>query len=128
MSIPITRLIRFPPVLGQGSGGLHDNYGSALAAQPGGSQGRPATNTSSQLIVRIGLPTLHAPSAPQPGWSHHTRRSTDHRRAWDTASIMPVTNALLLTLLIPLSAILLPLCCSTKAMGGDGSLHGRVID
>jgi hypothetical protein len=26
-------------VVGQGSGGLHDNYGSALAAQPGGSQG-----------------------------------------------------------------------------------------
>src|ERR671918_2801146 len=94
MSIPITRLIRFPPVLGQGSGGLHDNYGSALAAQSGGSQGRPATNTSSQLIVRIGLPTLHAPSAPQPGWSHHTRRSSDHRRVWDTASIMPVTNLL----------------------------------
>ena len=45
-------------------------------------------------MVRIGLPTLHAPSAPQPGWSHHKRRSPDHRRAWDTASIMPVTNAI----------------------------------
>jgi hypothetical protein len=41
-------------------------------AQPGGSQGRPATNASSQLIQCIGLPTLRAPSAPQPGWSHHT--------------------------------------------------------
>jgi hypothetical protein len=39
-----------PPCLGQGSGGPHDNYGSALAAQPGGSQGRPATNASSRLI------------------------------------------------------------------------------
>ena len=77
-----------------GEVGLHDNYGSALAAQPGGSQGRPANNTSSQLIVRIGLPTLHAPSAPQPGWSHHTRRSSDHRQAWGTARIMPVTNPL----------------------------------
>jgi hypothetical protein len=33
------------------------------------------TNASSQLTERVGLPTLHAPSAPQPGWSHHTRRS-----------------------------------------------------
>ena len=70
-----------PSVHGHGSGGRHDNYGSALAAQPGGSQGRPATNTSSQLIVCIGLPTLHAPSAPHPGWSHHTRGSADPRRA-----------------------------------------------
>ncbi|SOZ16329.1 hypothetical protein CBM2609_P190027 [Cupriavidus taiwanensis] len=31
--------------------GQHDNYGFALAAQPGGSQGRPTTNTSSQLNV-----------------------------------------------------------------------------
>src|ERR687892_701365 len=92
MSMPITRLIRSPPCLGQGSGGPHDNYGSALAAQPGGSQGRPATNASSQLIERIGLPTLHAPSAPQPGRSHHTRRSPDPRRAWGTTGIMPVTN------------------------------------
>ena len=35
-----------------GSGGLHDNYGFALAAQPGESQRRPTTNTSSQLNVR----------------------------------------------------------------------------
>jgi transposase-like protein len=45
-------------------------------------------------MLRIGLPTLHAPSAPQPGWSHHTPRSTDHRRVGGTASIMPVTNAI----------------------------------
>jgi hypothetical protein len=33
-----------------GSGGRHDNYGFALTAQPGESQRRPATNTSSQLM------------------------------------------------------------------------------
>jgi hypothetical protein len=44
-------------LLGKNAGGLHDNYGSALTEQPSGSQGRPATNTSSRLIVRIGLPT-----------------------------------------------------------------------
>jgi hypothetical protein len=37
--------------------GQHDNHGSALTAQPGRSHGRPVTNTSSQLIVQIGLPT-----------------------------------------------------------------------
>jgi transposase-like protein len=31
--------------------GQHDNYGFALTAQPGGSQGRPTTNTSSRLTV-----------------------------------------------------------------------------
>jgi hypothetical protein len=35
---------------GGGSSGRHDTYGFALSAQPGGSQRRPATNTSSQLI------------------------------------------------------------------------------
>jgi hypothetical protein len=35
-----------------GSSGRHDNHGSALTAQPGRSQGRPATNTSSRLIVQ----------------------------------------------------------------------------
>src|ERR687892_2438397 len=67
MSMPITRLIRSPPYLGQGSGGLHDNYGSALAAQPGGLKERPAANESSQLIEHVGLRALNAPSAPQPG-------------------------------------------------------------
>jgi hypothetical protein len=37
--------------------GPHDNHGSALTAQSGRSHGRPATNTGSQLIVQIGLPT-----------------------------------------------------------------------
>jgi hypothetical protein len=38
-----------PLLCGGGSSGQHDNYGSALAAQPGRSQGRPATNASSRL-------------------------------------------------------------------------------
>src|SRR3954462_15413750 len=80
MSIPITRLMRLPSVRGRGSGGRHDNYGSALAARPGGSQGRPATNSSSRPVEWIGLPTLRAPGAPQPGWSHHTRGSRDPHR------------------------------------------------
>ena len=78
-----------------GSGGQHDNYGSALTAQPGGSQGRPATNTSSRLIVQIGLPTLRAPDAPRPGWSHHTpgpvRPQPDDG---GIETIIPVTNAI----------------------------------
>src|SRR6266511_1174303 len=63
-----------------GSGGRHDNYGSALAAQPGESQRRPATNTSSQLIVRIGLPAPSCSRCPCPGWSHHTPRSENRSR------------------------------------------------
>src|SRR5215469_18319805 len=49
-----------------GSSGQHDNYGSALLAQPGRSQGRPATNASSRLIEFIGLPTgvLPVPLVP----------------------------------------------------------------
>ena len=46
----MTRLIRASCRLRGGSGGQHDTYGSALSAQPGESQRRPATNTSSQLI------------------------------------------------------------------------------
>jgi hypothetical protein len=47
--------------------GQHDNYGFALTAQPGGSQGRPTTNTSSRLIVyeRPAHPKC-SPGAPVP--------------------------------------------------------------
>ena len=38
------------PSLFRSRRGQHDAYGSALAAQPGWSQGRPTTNASSQLI------------------------------------------------------------------------------
>jgi hypothetical protein len=31
--------------------GQHDTYGSALAAHPGWSQGRPITNASSQVMM-----------------------------------------------------------------------------
>src|ERR1019366_3273980 len=67
MSMPITRCISCSSLLWfDGSSGPHDNYGSALTAQPGRSQGRPATNTSSRLIVQIGLPTdvLPVPLVP----------------------------------------------------------------
>src|SRR5215208_1848885 len=59
-----------------------------------GRKRRPATNTSSQLIECIGLPTLCAPSAPQPGWSHHTRGSEISAGYGSARSIMPVTNPL----------------------------------
>lgn len=49
-----------------GAGGLHDNYGSALAAQPGKSKGRPDNNSSSQLIRYFGLPAMRAPNTPIP--------------------------------------------------------------
>jgi hypothetical protein len=47
-----------------GSYGRHDNYGFALSAQPGESQRRPATNSSSRLC--IALPALRAPGASVP--------------------------------------------------------------
>jgi hypothetical protein len=64
--MPITRCISCSSPWFDGSSGPHDNYGSALTAQPGRSQGRPATNTSSRLIVQIGLPTdvLPVPLVP----------------------------------------------------------------
>src|SRR5512132_2124581 len=76
-----------------GSGGRHDNYGFALAAQPGGSQRRPATNTSSRLIVRIGLPAPSCSRCLCPGWSHHTPRSRRPRPNLGTEIFIPVTNA-----------------------------------
>ena len=76
-----------------GTGGQHDNYGSALTAQPGESQGRSVTNPNSRLMVHIGLPTLRAPDAPRPGWSHHTpgpvRPQPDDG---GIKTIIPVTN------------------------------------
>jgi hypothetical protein len=46
--------------------GPHDTYGSALAAHPGQSKGRPDNNTSSQLTDTFGLPTFRAPDTPIP--------------------------------------------------------------
>lgn len=93
MSIAITRRIytscQNPS---DGSGGRHDNYGFALTAQPGESQRRPATNTSSQLIVWIGLPAPSCSRCLCPGWSHHTPRSRRPQPDFGTNGLIPVTN------------------------------------
>ena len=50
------------------SGGQHDNYGSALSAHPGKSQGRPDIDL--ELAVHFSAtacPHLRAPGAPRPG-------------------------------------------------------------
>src|SRR4051794_20662760 len=46
--------------------GNNDNYGSARAAHPGRSQGRPTTNTGSRPLSKTGLPTPSTPNAPVP--------------------------------------------------------------
>ena len=74
--------------------GRHDNYGSALTAQPGESQRRPATNASSQLIKCIGLPAPSCSRRLCPGWSHHTLQLDPPQRDFDTAILIPVTNTL----------------------------------
>jgi hypothetical protein len=77
-----------------GSGGRHDTYGSALTAQPGESQRRPATNASSQLIEYIGLPTLRAPGASVPDGRTICRDRFDPSRTSAPAILIPVTNPL----------------------------------
>jgi hypothetical protein len=42
----------------------NDIDGSALAAQPGKSQGRPLKRPGSKPIVQTGLPSLRSPKAP----------------------------------------------------------------
>src|SRR3954464_12273427 len=50
-------------------------------------------NASSRLIEYIGLPTLRAPGAPRPGWSHHTPGSKPSQPdETGTAVYIPVTN------------------------------------
>ena len=76
----------------EGSSGSHDNYGFALAAQPGESKGRPDNNTSSQLKVDRGLPAIHAPSTPIPvtqGYPLGVPDSVDS----DAGNSMPDNNA-----------------------------------
>ena len=75
-----------------GSSGPHDNYGSALTAQPGGSQGRPATNTSSRLNVRIGLPTDVFPVPPSRMVTPYARTKAIQARRAGTVILIPVTN------------------------------------
>jgi hypothetical protein len=72
--------------------GRHDNYGSALAAQPGRSQGRSLTNSGSQPIVRSTCP----PSvlrAPLSRLLPRLRRRT-YRRRRDPAHVILVTNVI----------------------------------
>jgi hypothetical protein len=77
----------------------NDTYGSALAAQPGESQGRPCTNSGSQPIERSpACPTCVAPGCPCPGRSHRTPQLTgDHQqpirgRRRHPRPFIPVTN------------------------------------
>jgi hypothetical protein len=57
------------------AGGPNDRDGSALAAHPGESQGRPSTNSDSRSIEheRPARPAF-APGCPRPGRSHRTSR------------------------------------------------------
>jgi hypothetical protein len=71
---------RLPVVAHEGSGGRHDTYGSALTAQPGESQRRPATNASSQLMQCVGLPAPSCSRRLCPGWSHIRRNQSDRSR------------------------------------------------
>src|SRR5581483_9407631 len=48
----------------QGAGGLHGNYGSALAAHPGEPQGRPDKASGSQPIVQRRPTRTHVLPAP----------------------------------------------------------------
>ena len=72
--------------------GRHDTYGSALTAQPGESQRRPATNASSQLIEYIGLPALRAPGASVPDGRTIRRHHQDRSRTSAPPILIPVTN------------------------------------
>jgi hypothetical protein len=58
----------------------NDTYGSALAAHPGKSQGRPTTNTGSKPIEqeRPARPAF-APECPRPGRSHRTHQPGHHQ-------------------------------------------------
>jgi len=75
-----------------GSSGSHDNYGFALAAQPGESKGRPDNNASSQLIVNCGLPAIHAPDTPILA-SQRLRRRTCCEPNDGAENSMPDNNA-----------------------------------
>ena len=77
-----------------GAAGRHDTYGSARSAQPAESQRRPATNSSSKLIVWNGLPAPSCSRCLCPGCSQHTPRSRDQGRNLGTDDLIPVTNPL----------------------------------
>lgn len=96
-SSPTTLMASLPRAsaehLNPGSHGLHDNYGSALAAQPVRSQGRPATDRGSRLIVWIGLPTLDVlPDTPDP--EGRTLRRSSRLGPDGTGQFLSVTKKL----------------------------------
>lgn len=75
-----------------GSYGRHDNYGFALSAQPGESQRRPATNSSSRLIVCIGLPAPSCSRCLCPD-GRTIRYDVEHRSGTlAPRNLIPVTN------------------------------------
>src|SRR5208337_5608048 len=77
----------------KGSVGAHDNYGSALSAQPGKSQRRPATNSSSRLIVQYRPARTSWSRCLYPGWSYHTPESSGSQPTERAPPIfIPVTN------------------------------------
>ena len=55
----------------------NDNYGFVLAAQPGQSQGRPATTTDSWSILEDGCPTCVLLEAPDPVATTYPTRNRD---------------------------------------------------
>jgi hypothetical protein len=74
--------------------GLHDNYGFALAAQPGESRRRPATNSNSRFIVQNGLPAHSAPGASIPDGRTIRRNRQDPSGISGAGIFIPVTNAI----------------------------------
>ncbi len=80
-------------VLGQvWESGRHDTYGSALAAQPGWSQGRPDSNASSQLIRYPGLP-LHVLPTPLSRLPQDTAGELFSQPAGGAPKSCPITTA-----------------------------------
>jgi hypothetical protein len=55
----------------------NDIDGSALAAQPGKSQGRPLKSPGSKPIAQSGLPNLRSPEGPCPSRPTLSRRPDD---------------------------------------------------
>jgi len=55
----------------------NDIDGSALAAQPGKSQGRPLKSPGSKPIAQSGLPNLRSPEGPCPSQPNLSRRPDD---------------------------------------------------
>jgi len=54
-----------------------------------------ATNTSSRLIMCIGLPAPSCSRCLCPGWSHHTPWTRDPQPDFGTRNLIPVTNVFL---------------------------------